>query len=704
MAYKSLENTVRQSLNRINEWKGLDEGSRRVWDKTAHQTPFYVHVTYKDKTDGVERRTVTCLKAMNQKGAHHKAADYFKGAGHHVVATEIRENIEAGEVVEYLGEAFPGKKPDPKDKKGKVADNGKPLPTPTDNKPGIDNKGPPDKGAGVGPSKPAAPVKKAKSPTSNGEKEPATDKPIKIGGKTEVILNPTLNQDTHDADQKKKVSDQGNIKEGWLKHSDGHHSAWASEVEHHIDRDGAVKCPKCSTKMAKITGPVRNREQEIMQWNHTCPNSKCGTMMTVFNDEIELEGKLLGEDKAREVELAQKMAAQKAARLSGAPKQEKKNIHVYRKAFVTNPDRLTHSFDQFARQENLKRKPYSWMTTGPGPTRSEEALGEATPTPMAKNAKFTDKGSRIEKPAANNLKSRIEKFVTKKKLQEVSSYRGRGSYNPLSPTGKPTRAGETPLRKDDPVPAQREINSHLTPEQKAANKAKVAAWHAKNNTKKEETDMDEATYNKVRKALKEGYNVPGSRTDWLNSMKTINHLYNTLARARHGDDGKLVGELVDRIATAQQEHNVKYVMFGEESEKKFSQWAKENQISEASHSEGGGEKRAGQESGGGDNIIHQLRKVVNLKQAGGSSVKFADGNSGMVHHSQARAAVDKYMSHDKPADKEAHSKALGHSHASFRDTIAGKPHAAATSSAPKSKISLGGGKDARAKLHSFLHH
>ena len=75
---------------------------------------------------------------------------------------------------------------------------------------------------------------------------------------------------------------------------------------------------------------------------------------------------------------------------------------------------------------------------------------------------------------------------------------------------------------------------------------------------------------------------------------------------------------------------------------------------------------------GSDHIIMQLRKVKSLKGSA-NKVRFKDGSAHHIHPEHAIKALAMHDSHKSSIEKEKFANRLGHSHAEFKDAIAGKP-------------------------------
>jgi len=80
-----------------------------------------------------------------------------------------------------------------------------------------------------------------------------------------------------------------------------------------------------------------------------------------------------------------------------------------------------------------------------------------------------------------------------------------------------------------------------------------------------------------------------------------------------------------------------------------------------------GSKPEGEEDGGRDHIIMQLRKVVNLR--GQKKVEFNDDSKHDIDVAHAKKALARHDSMHKAADKQDYANKLAKSHASFKQTV-----------------------------------
>lgn len=96
-----------------------------------------------------------------------------------------------------------------------------------------------------------------------------------------------------------------------------------------------------------------------------------------------------------------------------------------------------------------------------------------------------------------------------------------------------------------------------------------------------------------------------------------------------------------------------------------------------------GSKPEGDEDGGREHIVMQLRKAVSLR--GEKHVEFNDNSKHQISVDHAKKALAMHDNMKRAEDKQNFAARLAKSHGSFKDAIAGKPAEKA-----KPKISLGG--------------
>ena len=199
--------------------------------------------------------------------------------------------------------------------------------------------------------------------------------------------------------------------------------------------------------------------------------------------------------------------------------------------------------------------------------------------------------------------------------------------------------------------------------------------HPRKNSIKEETMNEDSIYAKyknhpawVKQDREHRHEASNYYNAYLaNAGGATNKGYADLKK-RHGESKKKLASLIDQDAAETKglwSSNVR-------NEESTISWAvlKRQLASEATHSRGGGAKRVGQESGGDDHIIAQLR---NAKELGSHNVKFKDKQSQTIDRDTANAALDHYAAQKTADQKLASAERLGASHKSFKDALAGKP-------------------------------
>lgn len=177
-------------------------------------------------------------------------------------------------------------------------------------------------------------------------------------------------------------------------------------------------------------------------------------------------------------------------------------------------------------------------------------------------------------------------------------------------------------------------------------------------------DLDEAALNEMPKRHSKGWLVLKHDRNWKESGSADDKTHNTRKDARKAAQGHRSTETKGYRYTS----------------------SKKQDLDEAAHAAGGGQMRAGLETGGDHHIVTQLRKVVSMK---GAKVTFGDKSVHHVHPIQAHKALDHHDTFKTSHEKGDYSTRLGASHQSFMDTLAGKS-SGGVGAHKKSKISLGG--------------
>ena len=84
-----------------------------------------------------------------------------------------------------------------------------------------------------------------------------------------------------------------------------------------------------------------------------------------------------------------------------------------------------------------------------------------------------------------------------------------------------------------------------------------------------------------------------------------------------------------------------------------------------------GSTKPGEDEGGREHIVMQLRKAINLR--GQKDVEFNSGEKHQVSVDHAKKALQMHDSMKKAEDKQEFAARLAKSHGSFKDAVAGKP-------------------------------